>query len=1039
MLKRDFYKIPNLTAIACYLFFFLIFSALNTTSSASYSEFPTKEPTYQIEKNLPELRKPQNNPGIKILNSRLLKHLSSGEVVPARIIVDSVRLFLEQGIAADSSDLADASYLVGTYYVNYGNSNDAIFYLKKAADIFERTGRKSFANYSKCLYNTGVAYYNLGDNIRSINYILYSVGNEKDLLGENSVNLITGYNGISANYILMRDYEKSIEYINMALRIVQLNPDFAEPLIIANLYGTKGVAYVSLANYDQAKNNLEKAESYYNDLKYYGLNYVNILDNLATAYHYLGLKEKSHYYYEKGLSLLKNDISFTSFNLTKNYAIILGNDSLVQKGEVLLSNFLKRVQQSPGYDQRNYYLSLKNYADYLHEYKINENLAMKIYRQCFNYVNNHPWDKKYRSDIILGYSLSLIHTGEYLVALDSIQTLLFPEKSGERNRDLLKIPDPDSVKSDGMTIKILNTKYQILWNEFRKTNDITILEAAAKTSELIIAVLERIRINIGEEGSRLLLGDKYRDSYMEAISCLNECYRKTNNQYYLEKAFEYSEKSKVASLLASTREMKAIQNHIPSDLAIKEKDLQRNIGFYSSKIVEEENIEKPDREKISHWNDFILVASQQRDSLLKVFEKSYPDYYALKYDTKVISLGEIPELIGNGKNYLSYIVSDSLLYILVSNNKYRQLIAQKIDSSFVNTVAGFRKILITPDMDESSKNEFYKYQVYGQKLYSYLIKPVKKYLISDNHIISPDNILSYIPFESFITGDKINDDLIYRNLPYLMNDYGISYAYSATLLAEYKKAKPSFRNSTVIFAPSYESPVYIDPISNEMQSSGEFLKPLPFANEEAEFVSGLTHGSLYTDTTATESAFKEMAGNFDIIHLAMHTLINNRNPIFSKMIFSILKDTLDNVGLNISEIYGISLKAKLVVLSSCNTGSGNLLRGEGILSLARGFIYAGSKSVVMSLWEVDDKSGTDLIKSFYKNLKNGNTKSKALRKARLKYLKSAGQLRSHPYFWATLVIYGDDSPLYYSNAIKLIGALIPVILISGAILYRKKR
>jgi CHAT domain-containing protein len=1039
MLKRDFYKRSNLMAIACHLFLYLIFSALNTISSAQDSEVPAKGPVYQIEKSPPKIKKPQNNPDIKRLNSRLLKLFSTDEIASSQNTVDSVKFFLERGITADSSDLADAAYYVGTYCVNYGNSHDAIIYLKKAAAIFEKTGKKSYANYSKCLYNTGVAYYKLGDNIRSINYILYSVENDKDLFGENSVNLILGYNGISQNYILMRDYEKSIEYITRALKIVQLHPDIVEPLIIANLYGTKGVAYVSLANYDQAKNNLEKAESYYNNLKYNDIRYISILDNLATAYHFLGLKEKSHYYYEKGLTLLKNDISYTSFNLTKNYAIILGNDSLVQKGEALLSNFLKMVQQSPGYDQRNYYLILRTYADYLREYKINENLAMKIYQQCFNYVNNNPWDKEYRGDIILGYSLSLLHNGENRVALDSIQTLLFPEKSGERNRDLLIIPDPDSVKSDGRTIKILDTKYQILCSEFRKTNDIMILEAAAMTSELIIAVLEKIRINIGEEGSRLLLGDKYRDSYTEAISCLNECYWKTNNQYYLEKAFEYSEKSKVASLLASTREMKAIQNHIPPALANKEIELQKNIGFYSSKIVEEGNNEKPDKEKISLWNDFILIASEQRDSLIKVFEKSYPDYYALKYNTKVISLGEIPELIGNGKNYLSYIVSDSLLYILVSNNKYRQLIVQKIDSSFINMVAGFRKILISPDMDESSKNEFYKYQVYGYKLYSYLIEPVKKYLISDNLIISPDNILSYIPFESFITRNKISDDLIYRNLPYLMNDYGISYAYSATLLAENKKTKPSLRNSTIIFAPSYESPVFINSISNERQSDGEFLKELPYAHAEAEFVSGITHGSLYTDTTATESAFKEMAGNFDIIHLAMHTLINNRNPIFSKMIFSILKDTLDNVGLNVFEIYGISLKAKMVVLSSCNTGTGNLLRGEGILSLARGFIYSGSKSVVMSLWEVDDKSGTDVMKSFYKNLKNGNSKSEALRKARLKYLKSSGQLRSHPYFWSTLVIYGDDSPLYYSNAKKLIGALIPIILIFGAILYRIRR
>jgi CHAT domain-containing protein len=129
----------------------------------------------------------------------------------------------------------------------------------------------------------------------------------------------------------------------------------------------------------------------------------------------------------------------------------------------------------------------------------------------------------------------------------------------------------------------------------------------------------------------------------------------------------------------------------------------------------------------------------------------------------------------------------------------------------------------------------------------------------------------------------------------------------------------------------------------------------------------------------------------------------------------------------------------MVVLSSCNTGVGNLRRGEGILSLARGFIYSGSKSVVMSLWEVDDKSGTDIVKSFYRYLKNGYSKGEALRNARIKYLKNAGTLRSFPYFWSTLVIYGDDSPVYYTPMTKFIVVFTTLILILGTLIYFRKR
>jgi CHAT domain-containing protein len=115
-----------------------------------------------------------------------------------------------------------------------------------------------------------------------------------------------------------------------------------------------------------------------------------------------------------------------------------------------------------------------------------------------------------------------------------------------------------------------------------------------------------------------------------------------------------------------------------------------------------------------------------------------------------------------------------------------------------------------------------------------------------------------------------------------------------------------------------------------------------------------------------------------------------------------------------------------------------LYSGEGILSLARGFIYSGSKSVVMSMWEIEDRSGVDIVELFYLNLKKGYTKSVALRKARIAYLKNADQLRSHPYFWSSLIIYGDNAPLYYTNYF-IIGGIIVALLIFIFVYFRKRK
>jgi CHAT domain-containing protein len=151
----------------------------------------------------------------------------------------------------------------------------------------------------------------------------------------------------------------------------------------------------------------------------------------------------------------------------------------------------------------------------------------------------------------------------------------------------------------------------------------------------------------------------------------------------------------------------------------------------------------------------------------------------------------------------------------------------------------------------------------------------------------------------------------------------------------------------------------------------------------------------------------------------MHTLLNDKDPMHSTLIFSQAKDSLEDGYLKTYEIYGIPLKAKMVVLSSCNTGTGQLYSGEGILSLARGFLYSGSQSVIMSMWEIEDKSGTDIVEMFYKNLKKGYPKSVALKKARITFLNNADQLRAHPYFWSALVVYGNNSSIFYSLKLKV--------------------
>jgi len=129
-------------------------------------------------------------------------------------------------------------------------------------------------------------------------------------------------------------------------------------------------------------------------------------------------------------------------------------------------------------------------------------------------------------------------------------------------------------------------------------------------------------------------------------------------------------------------------------------------------------------------------------------------------------------------------------------------------------------------------------------------------------------------------------------------------------------------------------------------------------------------------------------------------------------LFMIDDESEEDGFLLVREIYNLRLSADMIVLSACQTGKGRLENVEGVLGLPRIFFYCGARSVVSSLWKINDKSTTQFMSHFYKYLSEGNSKSQALRLAKIKMINSR---YSHPFFWASFVLYGDSSPLQGPN------------------------
>jgi len=964
--------------------------------------------------------------------------ISGGDAKQSRVLIEKISQKLTADNISDSV-LSESYYLIGIYHLLTKSFNESIRYLDLCIS-FKVKKNEYDEHYAILLYNIGLAYLNLGELKKHEEYLSRSLEIEKKLHDESSPLLASIYLSLGGAYSELQENKKALNYFNSALAIANSKPDSVPPLTKVDLFSSLGECYIRLADFSKAKIYLDKAESLHKQFNFkLSENYINLMNSLAITYGSLNLPSEAGEYYKKVIPIAIANNSPMAYNIINSYSVFLANNGEKQKGEELLKDALERAKASIKLFPRTYIEVLTNYASYLRVFRIDNRKSLECYRICLEYLRRNDQDLSLKTSVSVGYSLSLDEAGELGKALEVIQSLLIPEQTRGKERDKYANPDLEKVKSDGISLKILNTKYKILWDIYKKSDDRRILEFASNTSELIVALLEKVRINISEDDSRLILGDRYRNSYLNAIRDFNLLYTKTNDSHYLEKVFEYSEKSKVEGLLTSIRELNATQLNIPSGIGDYEKKLQVDINLYNARLSDEMASERPDSALINKWKENLLEATRSRDSLILIFEQKYPVYYAIKYNTRVAELKDIPKIIGNDGNYINYILSDSILYTFIANKRYQKLLVIPVDSSFFSDVRKFRSLLSMPLPSDNATLKFNEFQAIGYRLYKILIDPVRAFIISNKIFISPDNILSYLPFETIPTSSDSQNTIMYRNLSYLMNSYDISYTYSATFMKESGKKEHSKTNKLVAFAPYYPVPIDIQSALISRQAGIGVLNDLPFARQEAKYVSDITGGTLFENSAAKESVYKNECGKYDIIHLAMHTLLNDKDPMRSTLIFSHGSDSSDDGYLKTYEIYGIPLKAKMVVLSSCNTGNGMLYSGEGILSLARGFIYSGSQSVVMSMWEIEDKSGTEIVKMFYKNLKKGYPKSVALKKARIAFLENADQLRSHPYFWSTLVVYGDNAPLYHSNKLKIAIVVTIVVLLFSLGFYFWKR
>jgi len=208
------------------------------------------------------------------------------------------------------------------------------------------------------------------------------------------------------------------------------------------------------------------------------------------------------------------------------------------------------------------------------------------------------------------------------------------------------------------------------------------------------------------------------------------------------------------------------------------------------------------------------------------------------------------------------------------------------------------------------------------------------------------------------------------------------------------------------------------------------LSNLKWNGQEVKSIGKYFEGESFICENAHEKDFKEKANDYGILHLSMHAVVDQKDPMYSYLAFAPdPQDTSTGDGfLHAFEIYDMDLNAEMAVLSACNTGYGKLYKGEGPMSLAKAFTYAGCPSVVMSYWPADDQSSSDIMTLFYSFLAAGMNKDEALRKAKLTYFETASAFKKSPAYWNNFVVMGDVSPIVKDHTMTYLMVMGTVLL-----------
>jgi CHAT domain-containing protein len=902
----------------------------------------------------------------------------------------SQKAFLISEKANTSKAKAYSYFSKAIYEYYYGKIQAAVDLFEKSAEFAQETDDIFIINHT--LFYVGFAYIRNGYPYKAIDKMNSALKfNEKhnDKRGQ----ALSNFAIATAYYYVEK--QKAVDYLSKAELMFPTDFEWKEK---ARIYGTLGNLYLDLGYLDLAENNFYKAISNHEKSNYL-LGKITILTLLADTFLQKSELEKAKQTYESALTLSKST----------NDKFRIG---VIEEGLGNIEYRKKNVNKA----LEHYFQALKVYNEIGVKLPVIENL-----------IGNAYFQKGLHQEAAEYYISAMTHS--------------------RQNKDPLQLSE--SLFNSAKLNFIENNRQQA----FEKINE-------------SISITDEIYFQVNNTNLKRGFLSSVFNRFELYIGILMRLHKENPDKDFALQALQTSEKSR-ARLISEgiiLSEANFTKDANPETLK-REKEIQVLLNTKSDKLTDllSQNAEKSEIDKLDNE---INELEHELEDIKANLKQNSPVYSAIKnpepFDVKEFQKRILDEnsillefSLGEKESYLWLVGKDEISsYILPTREEIeskvenlRELIAARVRQKD-ETIEDYQARIARADKEYPEKARQLSDGLFGQ---------IADKLSNKRLIIVPDGKLHYFPVSALPLPNSTDDK------PILLSNEVVYEPSASTLLLiakNEKQAKTAAKNLLV-----FSDPVFSEDDSRFTNNSetaqnlnedselkdklrfAESLNSLPRLTESKDEgdsilrVADSSKSDIFTGFAATRERFLSAnVSDYKILHFATHGLINETRPELSGIIFSRFnenREKLDEV-VRLQDIYGLNLHADLVVLSACETGIGKEEKGEGLLSLNNGFLQVGAKTVLSSLWKVEDSATVELMKNFYEILANENTTSaKALQKAQIKMWES-GRYKS-PFYWAAFTVQGDftrkpDISKRFPDSL-LIAVLSAFFLISGFSVY----